>query len=67
MPAPDGRIKLRVLVDRGSVEVFGQDGRIAMSTGVIHPETNLSCRVFARGGSATVADLAVHELKSIWK
>ena len=67
MPAPDGRIKLRVLVDRGSVEVFGQDGRVAMSTGVIHPETNLSCQVFARGGSATVADLTVHELKSIWK
>ena len=27
----NGRVRLRVLLDRGSIEVFGNDGRVAMS------------------------------------
>ena len=33
-----GKVSLQILVDRGSIEVFGNDGRVAISHGVIPPE-----------------------------
>jgi fructan beta-fructosidase len=73
----NGRIQLRIFVDRGSVEVFANLGRVAMSVGVVPPDDNKSLAIFARGGEAKVkafpyADgeqgaLQVFELKSAWK
>ncbi len=45
----DGRIRLRVLVDRGSIEVFGNDGRVAISLGVIPPDEERSLEIAAQG------------------
>jgi fructan beta-fructosidase len=61
-----GKIRLRILVDRASVEVFGNDGRVYMPCGVIHPEENRALEVFAKGGAARVTALEVHTLKSAW-
>jgi sucrose-6-phosphate hydrolase SacC (GH32 family) len=47
----DGRIQLRVLVDRGSVEVFANGGAMAMSVGVLVPEENRSIALVHPGGS----------------
>ena len=33
LTSEQGKVKLRVLVDRGSVEVFGNDGQVALSKG----------------------------------
>ena len=35
---PGGKVMLQILVDRGSVEVFGNHGRVAISRGVIPAE-----------------------------
>jgi len=61
-----GKIRLRILVDRASVEVFGNDGRVYMPCGVIHPEENRSLEVFAKGGTARVTALEVHTLRPAW-
>jgi fructan beta-fructosidase len=67
LPAKAGKVRLQVLVDRGSVEVFGNDGRVALSVGVLVPEKERQVALFARGGEAKVVSLEVHELRSAWR
>ena len=62
----DGKIRLRLMVDRASVDIFGNDGRLYMAMGVIVPQDHLSLEVHAKGGSAQITALTVHELRSAW-
>jgi sucrose-6-phosphate hydrolase SacC (GH32 family) len=65
--APEhGRIKLHVLVDRTSVEVFGNDGRLSMSSCFLPATENRSLATFSVGGTATIVALKVYRLKSAW-
>ena len=48
----DGRVRLQVFLDRGSIEVFGNDGRVAMSIAAIPEDGNRSIGVFQKGGAA---------------
>ena len=63
----NGRIRLRMLVDRTSIDIFGNDGRLYMTIGVIIPGDNRSLELYAKGGDAKIHALAVHELQSAWK
>ena len=47
---------LRVLIDRGSVEVFGNAGRVAMSVAHIAPEKDM-----------TVTAAGVGEIEVVWR
>ncbi len=62
-----GRVVLRLLIDRGSVEVFGNEGQIALSAGVLVPPDNQSLALSAKGGSVKVNRLGVSTLKSAWE
>lgn len=62
----DGKIRLRVLVDRTSIDIFGNDGRLYMPMGVIVPRDERSLEVYAKGRGARVESLEVHELRSSW-
>ena len=62
----DGKVRLRLLVDRGSIEVYGNGGRVALSVGVIPADDDHSLAVFSRGGSARLRSLEAFELKSAW-
>lgn len=64
MPPVDGRINLRILVDRVSLEVFGNDGRVYMSCGVIPEDGRPDPAVWTRGGTAEMVTLRVTELLS---
>jgi len=61
-----GKIKLQVLVDRSSLEIFSGDGRINMTYCISPLAQNKRLAVFAQGGEATVRSLEVWELKSAW-
>jgi fructan beta-fructosidase len=63
----DGTVRLRILVDRGSIEVFGNDGQAALSVGVLISPDDRSLALSARGGEAKVNALEVNVLKSAWK
>ncbi len=63
----DGKIRLHILVDRMSIEIFANDGRVYMPVGVIPPDENLSLGLFSKGGSAFVNSLEVYKLRSAWK
>jgi fructan beta-fructosidase len=66
LKAQRGKIALRLLVDRGSVEVFGNDGQMALSVGALVPPENQSLALTAKGGGAKVAVVKVSTLKSVW-
>lgn len=63
----DGKIRLRIFLDRRSIDIFGNDGRVYMPMGAGFPENIDTLELFAKGGEATLRTLEVHELKSIWQ
>ncbi len=62
----NGHIRLQILVDRASIEIFGNDGRVYIPIGVIPRDDNTSLEVFTKGGAVRINTLDVYELKSIW-
>ena len=62
-----GKIALQVLVDRGSIEVFANNGRVAISHGVIPQAEDRSFKASVKGHSARISALDVYELRSAWK
>jgi sucrose-6-phosphate hydrolase SacC (GH32 family) len=73
LPPVDGRIRLRLLVDRTSIEIFGNGGRLAMPIAAL-PQGGTKpagspppLALFATGGRARIVSLVFHELASIWE
>ena len=63
----DGHLRLQFLVDRTSVDIFGNEGRLYMPMGVIMPEDNHALELRATGGTIRVAALRVYDLHSAWR
>jgi fructan beta-fructosidase len=63
----DGRVTLEIVADRGSLEVFGNNGRVALSVGGRLPADDLSIRTEVTGTGAKLRSLKVVELESAWK
>jgi len=63
----DGKIKLQLLVDRTSIEIFINDGEYYMPMGSIPEDDNKSLKVFVKGGGAKIISMDVIELNSTWK
>lgn len=66
LDAPDDRLTLRVLVDRTSIEVFANDGQIAMSFCFLPAAENTGLELRSEGGSPTIRSMVVRELRSAW-
>ena len=62
----DGKVKLRVLVDRASLEYFVNDGQAAASFTVLPDPKNRSISISGED-SQVITTLEVNELASIWK
>jgi fructan beta-fructosidase len=67
LKAEGGRVRLQILVDRTSIEVFAGGGRVYMPIAAVHPEDNKSLETTVTGGTAKVTRLEVWELKSAWE
>lgn len=62
----NGRIKLHIFIDNCSVEVFANDGKIAMSD-LVFPDPELDeIQIYTIGGSITVTSVDTWLMKSIW-
>jgi len=59
-------IQLQILVDRTSIEIFGNEGRVSMSSCFLPDLENKSLNLYASGGEATVISMRVYELCSAW-
>ncbi len=62
----DGKINLRILVDRPSVEIFANEGRIYMPMQHVRDLNNKSLKIYAKGGTAHIEELTVHKVNPIW-
>lgn len=63
----DGRVHIRVLVDRLSVETFGNEGEVSLTNFAIMQDRATPLSLQAEGGSAHILSLEVRPLASIWK
>ena len=62
----DGVASLQILVDRTSIEVFGNDGEVSMTFGFLPGAYDQVLRLAGDRGGATVRAFSVTELKSVW-
>lgn len=60
------RLTLRLLIDRTSLEVFGEGGQISMTSCFLAPPDDRSLALFVDGGTAKIVFLTVHPLRSAW-
>ncbi len=67
LKAVGGVVTLRVLVDRGSVEIFAGDGATAIAVFALPPPERRSFALTAIGGTVEVNDVELWELRSAWK
>jgi sucrose-6-phosphate hydrolase SacC (GH32 family) len=66
LKAVDGRIKLRVLVDRTSIEVFANDGESSISATFLPSEADQDVELSAEQGTGRIVSLGLHKLHSVW-
>ncbi len=64
----DGKITIRLLVDRGQLEIFGNDGLFSLSDNVDFNSAPASqnIRLFATGGEVKLDDVTFHRLDPAW-
>ena len=63
----DNRLRVRILVDRSSVEIFANDGLLAMTSQVFPAPGTGQVQLFAENGVVKVLSLHAYTLGSIWK
>ncbi|MBM0257057.1 glycoside hydrolase family 32 protein [Micromonospora sp. 4G55] len=63
-----GRVRMCILVDRGQLEIFGNDGRLSWTDNVAFDSapTSRGIRLFAEGGAVRVVSLHLHRIGSTW-
>jgi sucrose-6-phosphate hydrolase SacC (GH32 family) len=62
----NGRIKLQLLIDRTSLEIFGNNGEVSMSFCFLPEAANYRLALHADNGEVRIHELTVHELRSAW-
>jgi len=62
----DGKIQLRILVDWTSIEVFGNEGRLSVTSCLNREPAKAGIQVLSTDGGGVIRSLDVWELKSIW-
>ncbi|SOR84354.1 glycoside hydrolase family 32 protein [Streptomyces chartreusis] len=67
LKAENGKVRLRILVDWSSVEVFGGRGESVITDQIFPYPSSTGVEVFAEGGTATLDSLRAWRLKSIWR
>ena len=66
LAAPGGKLRLRLLLDRGSIEIFGGGGRVAISQRAQPDAGNRTLELTSQGGAVRIERLEVCEMQSAW-
>ncbi|GEM49093.1 glycoside hydrolase family 32 protein [Deinococcus cellulosilyticus] len=61
-----GTLKLRVVLDTSSIEVFAQDGKLVFTDILLSSPGSDGMEIYSSSGDPLVKTFEVHELKSIW-
>lgn len=67
LEAKDGVLDLNILLDRASIEIFGDGGLVTMASCFLPEPNDRSLEIYAKGGQARIVSLNVWELKSTWR
>ncbi|MBY0230358.1 MAG: hypothetical protein K2W96_13825, partial [Gemmataceae bacterium] len=67
LPLRDGKLKLRVLIDRTSLTAWGADGLVYVPFPALPKKDERSFAVSVAKGSAKAVQAELHELRPIWK
>ncbi len=62
-----GKLRLRALLDRCSVDLFANDGRAYLMDSAYPDNSRAALECYAKGGQVTVKNIEFCRLKSIWK
>lgn len=62
----DGQVRLRILVDRTSIEVFSEDGLVSMTSCFLPDLQAPKIALFAAQGAALFSRITINELTSAW-
>lgn len=62
----DGRVTLHVFVDWSSVDVFAEEGRVALTDRIFPDPASEGVALYAKGGTARLVSLDAWELDSAW-
>ncbi|MDF9799461.1 fructan beta-fructosidase [Catalinimonas alkaloidigena] len=66
MPTDDGTVSMHIYVDHSVVEVFGNNGYVAMTNRVFPDPSQDGVEIYAIGGIVTLKSLDIWEVDSIW-
>ena len=62
----NGRVRLRILADRTSLEAFGNDGRVSLTSCYVPAQKADGPEVYAVNGTVKVVSLQARKLRSAW-
>jgi len=62
-----GKLRLRALLDRCSVDLFANDGRAYLMDSACPDNSKAALECYASGGQVTVKNIEFYRLNSIWK
>lgn len=66
VPNSDGTVRLRVLVDWSSVEVFGGEGEATLTTQIFPSRNATFAQVFSHGGNTENVHIGIRKVSSTW-
>ncbi|MDR3711575.1 MAG: glycoside hydrolase family 32 protein [Puia sp.] len=67
LPAFGTTLKWEILVDRGSIEIFVNDGAVPMAFAYIPDEDDKTIRLIAHDGDVMLKSLEIFDLKPAWE
>jgi sucrose-6-phosphate hydrolase SacC (GH32 family) len=67
LKSQDGNIRLHILVDQSSVEVFGNKGQTVISSQIFPAPRATDIELFSEGGSVRLLKMEAWPLESVWK
>ncbi|MCY9033175.1 GH32 C-terminal domain-containing protein [Bacillus inaquosorum] len=62
----NGTIKMRIFVDRSSVEVFGNDGQQVITDIILPDRSSKGLELYAENGGVKLKSLTIYPLKKVW-
>ncbi|MBE2295437.1 MAG: glycoside hydrolase family 32 protein [Phycisphaerales bacterium] len=66
VPSSDSVVRVRILLDRTSIELFVNDGEISMSFCFLPMDRETTVRCYVEQGNVWVRNWVVHHLSSVW-
>lgn len=66
IPLKDNKVKLRIIVDQGAIETFGNDGEANISTVCYTNNENIGMEFFSEGGEVIIDELNIYDMKSMY-